>query len=280
MPREYIIYTDESVKDGAFFGNFYGGVLLRSSDLESVTSRLRSVATAAGLTREIKWQKVSSGYLDRYVSLMDAFFDLICESRIKARVMFTQNRHVAQSLDEYHRSHQYHLLYFQFLKHAFGLAHANPNGPPIKLRIYLDQLPDTREKNAQFKGYLAGLERSPDFRKSRILVPLDQIAEVDSRKHIVLQCLDVLLGSMQFRLNNWHRQIPDGSLRRGARTVAKDRLFAHISRRIRKIYPHFNIGESTGTEHPSDRFKHPYRHWKFISRDSRIDPALVKPKRK
>lgn len=208
---------------------------------------------------------------------MDAFFDLVCESKIKARIMFTQNRHVAQSLGEYHRSHEYHLLYFQFLKHAFGLTHANPTGAPIRLRIYLDQLPDTREKNAQFKGFLAGLESSPEFRKSRILVPRDQIAEVDSGEHIILQCLDVLLGSMQFRLNDWHLKKPEGERRRGKGTIAKHRLFEHISRRIRKIYPNFNIGANTRDQ--PDRFKHPYRHWKFVPRDSRIDPTSVKPKR-
>ena len=56
MAREYIIYTDESIKSGTYYGNFYGGALLRSSDFDSVNAHLRGVAFASGLTGEIKWQ--------------------------------------------------------------------------------------------------------------------------------------------------------------------------------------------------------------------------------
>lgn len=281
MAREYIIYTDESIKSGTYYGNFYGGVLLRSSDFDAVNAALRAVATSEGLLREIKWQKVTAQYLSKYIALMDAFFDLVRDNRIKVRVMFTQSKHVATGLEAYHREHSYHILYYHFLKHAFGLRYANPGGSPIRLRIYVDQLPDTTDKNALFKAFVTGLERSKEFRESRIVVPEDQIAEVDSRKHIVLQCLDVLLGAMQFRLNNRHLDKPEGSALRGSRTVAKEKLYNQLNKRIRELYPGFNIGISTGTPNGEiDRFKQPYRHWLFVPKDSRLDLTQVKPKKK
>lgn len=281
MAREYVIYTDESVKSGQYYGNFYGGALLRSKDFDTTNAQLREVATAQGLTGEIKWQKVTAQYLTKYVALMNAFFDLVRDNRIKVRVMFTQAKHVATGLEAYHRAHAYHLLYYQFLKHAFGLRYANPGGSPIRLRIYVDQLPDTSDKNALFKGFVAALEHSKEFRESRIVVPKDQIAEVDSRNHIVLQCLDVLLGAMQFRLNDRHREKPEGSMERGSRTIAKEKLYKHLYSRIQELYPRFNIGISTGTPNGgSDRFKQPYRHWLFVPRESRVDPSQVKPKKR
>lgn len=281
VPREYVIYTDESIKSGAFYGNFYGGALLRSSDIDAVNKHLREIAVAAGLTGEIKWQKVTGQYLSKYLTLMDAFFDLMRDNRVKVRVMFTQTRHVATGLEAYHREHAYHILYYQFLKHAFGLRYANPAGAPIRLRIYVDQLPDTIDKNALFKAFVVGLERSKEFRESNILVPTDQIAEVDSRKHIVLQCLDVLLGAMQFRLNKKHLEKPAGSSRRGSRTIAKEKLYERINERVRELYPNFNIGITTGTPGGLvDRFKQPYRHWLFVPTANRINDPDVSPKRK
>ncbi|MBV8897226.1 MAG: DUF3800 domain-containing protein [Acidobacteriaceae bacterium] len=281
MAREYVIYTDESIKTGLYYGNFYGGALLRSADFDDVNAKLRAVAAAENLTGEIKWQKVTAQYLSKYVRLIDTFFDLVRDNHIKIRVMFTQARYVPTALEAYHREHAYHLLYYQFLKHAFGLRYANKGGNPIRLRIYVDKLPDTREKNARFKAFVAGLEHSTEFRESRIVVPVDQIAEVDSKKHIVLQCLDVLLGAIQFRLNDRHLEKPEGNRTRGARTIAKEKLYKHINKRIRELHPHFNVGITTGTPNgETDRFKQPYRHWLFVPKATRVDDSQVKPKKR
>lgn len=279
MSRELVIYTDESVKDGRYYANFYGGALVRSEDLDEVRSRLTAAAVNAGLTAEIKWQKVSSGYLDRYIRLIDAFFDLVAADRIKVRIMFTRKLYAPTNLTAEQRENGYHLLYYQFLKHAFGLRFCNPSLDPVRLRIYLDNLPDTKEKNARFKGYIAALEKSKEFRDARLLVPADQIAEVRSHDHIVLQCLDVVLGAMQFRLNDRHKEKPAGEQQRGSRTIAKEKLYKHINKRIRAIYPHFNIGVSTGTgAELRNRWLHPYRHWLFIPAEWELDESRKKPK--
>ncbi|MHB9143925.1 MAG: hypothetical protein ACYC5Y_01060 [Symbiobacteriia bacterium] len=43
------------------------------------------------LNDEVKWQKVTSQYLDKYRSLIDLFFDFIERDMVKVWVMFTQN---------------------------------------------------------------------------------------------------------------------------------------------------------------------------------------------
>lgn len=279
MSTEFILYTDESVKSGKYFANFYGGALVRSGDLELVQTTLKASALAAGLTAEIKWQKVSSGYLDRYVALMESFFDLIAADKVKLRIMFTQTRYVPTGLSKEQRENTYQLLYYQFLKHAFGLQFSNVTGNPVRLRIILDQLPDTNEKNARFKGYIAGLQRSSEFRAGKIEVPQDQISEVRSHDHIALQCLDVVLGAMQFRLNDHHLEKAAETNRRGARTIAKEKLYKHINARIRQIYPNFNIGISTGTDGAaSARWSQPYRHWLFLPKGAEVDNSRAKRK--
>jgi len=277
MSKEYIIYADESVIKGKYYSNFYGGLLVRSEDLEYVLSVLEEEKRVQNLHKEIKWQKVTGNYLSKYKKVTNTFFDLVEQDKIKIRIMFTQNRFEATDLEEYHYEHEYFLLYYQFIKHAFGLKFSNPGRNPLNLRIYFDRLPDTKEKTALFKSHITSLEKSPEFRRQRIIIPADQIAEVKSHNHVLLQCIDIVLGAMQFRLNDLHKVKLPGKRRRGKRTIAKEKLYKMINRRIRKIYPNFNIGITTGTKgNQNNYWKHPYRHWLFRPKTFREDDSKTK----
>lgn len=125
MAREYIIYADESAASGRYFSNFYGGALVRSSDIDHVRQVLEAVKEDHYLRDEIKWSKVTAQYLSKYTNVIDTFFDLIEADRVKIRIMFTQNRHIPQKLNEDQIDNHYFLLYYQFIKHAFGLQYSN-----------------------------------------------------------------------------------------------------------------------------------------------------------
>ncbi len=278
MAAEYIIYADESEKKGRYYSNFYGGALVRSTDLMSVESALEQQKESLGFHGEVKWQKVTANYLTRYQQLMDLFFDFVAAGQIKVRIMFTKNIHVPQNLTREQTENQYFLLYYQFIKHAFGLAHSNPTKTPVNCRLYFDQFPDTREKAEVFKGYLRGLSSSAEFRRARIRIGEQSIAEVTSHDHVILQCLDIVLGSMQFRLNDKHKTKPPGSHWRGKKTRAKEHLYRHMNRRVRSIYPNFNIGISTGVQgEEANRWHHEYRHWLFVPADHVRDRSRAKP---
>lgn len=83
---------------------------------------------------------------------------------------------------------------------------------------------------------------------------------------------------MAFRLNDLHKVMPEGKHRRGKRTVAKEKLYKTIFAEIEKLYPRFNIGISTGMNHPryENGWEAPYRHWKFVPRDFKIDETRYK----
>ncbi len=275
---QYIIYTDESVKQGKYHSNFYGGALVRSTDLDAVKAILDAEKKRLRL-QEIKWTKVSTAYLDKYVAMIKLFFDLIENEKIKIRIMFTQNARSAVGLTREQIEESYFLLYYQFFKHAFGLIYANDSEEPIYLRLYMDQLPDTRAKSERFKNFIYDLQTQREFIDANIKIRKEDIVEVDSHDHVILQCTDVVLGSMQFRLNDLHKVIPEGKKRRAPKTIAKEKLYKYINSRIRGIYPGFNIGESTGHQgDKSNRWNHPYRHWKFVSGYSEYDESKTKHK--
>lgn len=279
MIKEVTLYCDESDTRGRYFSNFYGGALVKSRHATEIKTVLMNKKIQLNLHGEVKWQKVTSNYLDKYKKLIETFFDFIKEDRIKIRIMFSQNCNVAENLEPYHAEHEYFILYYLFIKHAFGLQFANNDGNILKVRAYFDKLPDTKEKCELFKDHIHGLNRYIEFKKGKISIDREQITEVVSHKHDILQCLDIILGAIQFRLNDKHKEIPSGSRNRGKRTIAKEKLYKFINFKIREIYPNFNIGISTGLQGDiKNRWQHSYRHWLFVPKNASFEENSTKKK--
>ncbi len=59
--------------------------------------------------------------------------------------------------------------------------------------------------------------------------------------------MDIILESMNFKLNNMNKEKMQNSRSRGKRTIAKEKLYKNILRNIKIIYPNFNIGISTSS---------------------------------
>lgn len=196
---------------------------------------------------------------------MTLFFDFVKKGKIKVRIMFRATDDLPSNFDMRTDEEKYFKLYYQFIKHSFGFMYMPRVQETIYVRIYLDQLPDKKEKCMRFKEYLKKLQNTKSFQSSPFAVRSGDIAEICSHDHVLLQCTDVVLGSMYFRLNNLHKAIPSGQKRRGKRTIAKEKLYKHIYSQISDIFPNFNIGISTGAWGYNNYYwEHPYRHWKFI----------------
>ena len=271
--REYIIFCDESDSEGAFFSNFFGGVLVGCSRYEAITSELNALKADLNLHGEVKWSKVTERYLDKYQTLVSRFFIHVIAGDLHVRIMFTQNAYHAVGLTSEHMENSYFLLYYQFIKHGFGLHEIPQDGTPTHIRLNFDQFPHTREKVQRFRGFLLGLNENSKLRRARVRFRSEDIAEVQSHDHVLLQCLDIVLGSMNFRLNDKHLEKPPGKRVRGKRTRAKEKLYKHILKEIRELKPHFNIGISTAG---GRNWEAPYAHWRFVAKDSGYDESKTK----
>jgi hypothetical protein len=273
MSKEYIIYCDESSEDGDHYSDFYGGALIESEDIDHVRQVLAEKKKALHFNGEIKWGKVPGNkyYLQKYIDLMECFFDLVEKKKIKIRIMFRQNMFQARRLSHDHIEQRYFILYYLFIKKAFGLdcSPVVPGG--VRVRIYPDQIPDTQEQVARFRSFLVALSRRSEFRHRGISIKPEDVTDVKSHDHDILQCLDVVLGAMHFKLNDLHKVIPEGKRRREKRTRNKEKLYRAINKRIRAVYPNFNVGTSTGRATNTSRWDDPYRHWRLMPRpDNRV----------
>ncbi len=211
---------------------------------------------------------------------MQTFFEEVVSGKVKIRIMFRQNAQSPRGLKNEQIEMQYFLLYYQFIKHAFGLEFIEPSASGTRLRLYFDQFPDTKEKVEVFKTFLLALQNFAKFRKAGVKIAREDVAEVRSRDHVLLQCLDIVLGSMAFRLNDKHKEKPRGATRRGKRTRAKEALYKTIYQEIKKIHPRF-IGVTTSTrENPQSRWDDSYRHWAFLPKSVDYQSHLTKSAQK
>lgn len=272
MALEYIIYCDESDSKGRHYSNFYGGALIRSDDLEAVKTTIAAKKLELNLFGEIKWSKVSRNYYKKYIEIMDCFFDQIEKDKVKIRIMFTHNMLRPRKLTDEQIADQYFILYYWFVRHAFGLNYSPILHGGARIRVYPDTIPNKAVQVAKFKQYVANLTNRSEFWQRGLSIVVEDVTEVISHDHDILQCLDVVLGSMNFRLNDKHRDKPTPDApQRSAKTIARHKVYKHINKRIRQIYPNFNIGISTGHQgNRANRWNHPYRHWLFRSKDSEI----------
>ena len=267
---EYIIYSDESISKGEIFSDFFGGTLVRVMDLHEVASALNVKKQELNLMGEIKWVKVSVNYLEKYKIMMNLFFQFIKQGKVKLRIMFRETAMSPTHLDREHISKKYNLLYYQFIKHAFGLIHHDYD-KDVYLKLYFDKLPVSSDEKDAFKSHLLYLQHLRPFRKAKIHIRPDDIAEIDSKKHSILQCMDIILGAMAFRLNNKHLEIPKGATEPGKKTKAKEVLFDHILKLIREANgdPYFDISKTTMFSTQKDYWTTSYRHWRFIAAEFR-----------
>ena len=273
----YYIWLDESDKDGAFYSNFYGGILIRSEHYEGVLAEMREAIESVGLTdEEVKWQKVNAYTSERYVVLVDLLFKLLTEDRVKIRIFFHHRQYVPVGLTPEKKRKEYSMLYYQFIKFAFGLQYSNDGGQPVRVRLLLDEMPLKGEDRKEFLECLYRLNNDAEFVKAGIRIGDGDIAEVNSKKHLPLQFMDLVLGAMSFWLNEKNKEKDPVTGKKGKRTVCKEKLYKYINRKTRELYPGFNVGVSTGIRCAEDRWLHPYRHWSFKPKNSERDKTLTK----
>jgi len=262
--REYIIFCDESDVSGKHYSNFYGGLMVGSSQYNRITDMLNAEKKRLNLFGEVKWSKVSAQYLDKYEALIRTFFKAVHDGHVRVRIMFRKSDHQAVGLTQEQIQDTYFRLYYQFIKHAFGLQYRLHPGQPTALKLYFDEFPQqSKEAITRFKGYILALKDNSKIRQAGFTIALENIAEIHSHDHVLVQCLDIVLGAMSFRLNHKHREIPPGKKRRGKKTLAKEKLYKTILAEIRRKKKHFNIGISTSGDKAS-HWSAPYQHWNFI----------------
>ena len=261
---EYIIYCDESSARGIKYSDFFGGCIVEAGKIHAIEDALNGKKEELNLHGEIKWTKVTEPYLDKYCAMISTFFSFVRNGDVKVRIMFRKTANQYKQADMPVKDERYFKLYYEFIKHGFGFFSDRSITGDYHVHILLDELPDHSPSADAFKDYLCRLPKVLSGTNTGMKVRKRDVGEVCSHDHVVLQCVDIILGAMYFRLNNLHKEKEPGQRIRGKRTRAKEKLYEHILEEIRTIHPVFNIGVSTGARgYENPHWESPYEHWEF-----------------
>ena len=276
----YYIWTDESDSQGRYYSNYYGGIMILSKHYEETLNRLQAVVKDVGLEKEeIKWQKVNEYTEERYKRILDVLFALLGEGKAKIRIFFRHRQFEPQGLTNEQRRKEYPKLYYQFIKNDFGLIYSNPKGKEIRIRLLIDDMPLKGRDKEEFLKAIYRLNDLKSFQKANLHIHEGDVAEVDSKKHLPLQVMDLVLGSMCFRLNDKQKERSiDGS--RAKRNIVKERIYKYIRDKICVLYPGFNIGVTTPITKQPDLWEMPYLHWNFVPTNYKKNESLTKRHKK
>lgn len=151
MNPKIIVYCDESAKKGSHFSNFYGASLVLSEHVFLIEKSLSDAIVARGLTCEIKWNNISPSTFERFIEIIDIYFDFVANELVKFRCMFTQNIWIPIGLTSEQHRNAYFLLYYQFIKNGLGLSRYNRQFGERNLQLIFDQFPRNKSQISDFK---------------------------------------------------------------------------------------------------------------------------------
>ncbi len=252
--KRYLIVSDESTRHGKNYSYFFGGCILEEKNYDTVSFVLNLLKNNFNLN-ELKRQKINDYNVDDYIFIIDTFFNFVKAGLIKVRIMYAPNTQLNSfrngQVDSYEK------FYYLFLKNAFSLFDSKQN---MFLRLYLDELPETLQKNNDLKTYLSRLFLKKSFSgetENKVLLYKSRIEEVNSKDHIILQCINVILGVIDFYLNTTEEE--KGS----KRGIAKMKLFKTIHQHILSLCPEFDFNKSTGYFKCLKAWNSSYKHLVF-----------------
>lgn len=119
MPQSLIIYCDESDDKGEFYSHFYGGAMVRASDRDEIEDVLNRKKAELNINSEMKWDRVTAPYKDKYIEFIKTYFEFVRSARIKVRITFTQNINQTRGLTDEHIGNDYFFALLPVCKACF-----------------------------------------------------------------------------------------------------------------------------------------------------------------
>jgi hypothetical protein len=275
----YEIYADEAwthsslplLRYHCFFGGIFGSQSLLGR-LETDLIEIKKVKMLA--TTEIKWSSLKPAKLETYKQLVDCFFDHLDKKELTYRQMFRDRSFVfcnetGNTTSEKTELDVQFMLFYQFIKHAFGLEFLPVQHDVIhEILVRLDGHSSQRHKD-QLESYINQLNRLGG--RNDIIV---KASFIDSKSSNVLQLCDVIMGAAGSYGNKQHKLRSHGQ--RGMTKAQKPRfdLSKYIYNKIKELDAKhrgsraFNWFESTGMQgQPEFKLHHKLRIWKYIPKN-------------
>lgn len=131
---------------------------------------------------KLNGEKVNDYHYERYLKVVDELFDLAMEDKLKIRIFFRHNQYTAARLTPEERKADFQMLYYQFIKYAFGLPYAGNEELDV-MTLYLDEIPLRQSERDEFVSHIRELTKDPVLKRKGLCIAEDGIVEVNSKNH-------------------------------------------------------------------------------------------------
>lgn len=258
--KKYIIICDESTKKGKNFSYFYGGAMIDESKYQKISDILNDYKEKFGFN-ELKRVKITKANYKQYIEVMDLFFTFVKSGAIKLRIMFSPNDQLLKNI-KHSEDESFMKFYYAFIINAFNIFYAGKN---FRLRLIFDDLPETKEQCNKFKELLMKkIVTNEKQNTNKVYLKKEDIEEVDSKKHVILQCVDVVVGLIDFILNT-----PSAEINKSSRAKARYQVWQEIYKHILEINSEFQLKETTKPVYSNIAWKSNYRHFVYHQKNKR-----------
>jgi len=275
----YEIYADEAWTHGNEPLNrywcFHGGLFGTQPDLDRFETELIKILNNNDHRGEFKWGKLNAHNYQIYIQLVDCLFHHISQEKIKYRQSFLDRSYVYQPKHKEKIGKEIDTqfkIYYQFLKHAFGLKYmpVHKNGATVLIRLDNHSSQNHKTNLIAFAEDLPQILNRPDLSI--------RVTFHNSKHNKKIQICDLIMGAAGSYGNKMHKKREPG--RRGMKPKQKIRLnfCQHVYNKLRHVDAQarntkaFNWFESTGINGtPESLYKHPVRIWKIIPKRHLID---------
>ncbi len=240
--EKYIIICDESTKHGKLYSYFLGGAMILERDYQEINDELYRLKHLLVL-KELKRNYIDITNADKYIKVLQLFFDYIKKGKVKVRVFFSDNKLLSKRIKE-KGDLTFNKFYYFLLKFGFNIKSSPTN---IDLRIMFDMLPDKESTNDKFKKHLVDKLNIPakEQNDSFVSLKMEDISEVDSKKHMVLQCVDVIIGLMDYFCNDFISEHYITSKKEKGRYLVLNYILSNINTLTNNIEGTFDIFKTT-----------------------------------
>jgi len=279
LKTQYEIFADEawthSNEPLNRYWCFHGGIFGTQNNLDRFETELKKVLDHHGHLGEVKWSKLNALNLSIYTALVDCLFKHIKNGDVKYRQSFLDRSFVHQPKHKEKISKEIDTqfkIYYQFIKHAFGLQYMpeHINGCSLLIRLDNHSSQNHKARLIAFAEELPQILERPDLSI--------KVTFHNSKHFRKLQICDLVMGAAGSYGNKMHEKREPGY--RGMKPKQKIRLkfCKHIYNGLRDIDAQFrgskafNWFEATGlNDDRQNLYDHPMRIWKIIPKRHLID---------
>lgn len=277
MPQ-YEIFADEAWTHNSpplrRYHNFFGGIFGTESHLGALDTQLRQAIAATGNNQEIKWQHLTPRNVGLYMAFADHLFDAIRGNKVTYRQMFCDRSVLRVEPSGESRPTEIDVqfkLYYQFLKHCFGIKHL-PDKESSEILVRLDGHSSQKHKT-KLTGYAEELPGALGLRNLTVRLTFEQ-----SERTPRIQVCDLLMGAAGSYGNKMHQLRENGASGMTPKQKARLEFAKFVYGNLKNINNAargsggFNWFETTGMSgDPKNMLTHPVRIWKFLPSRYQVD---------